>query len=197
MILNSQGAAELESWINGGEITPGSTDITLPGRHGLLGDLIIKAIQTETKSVTPGASNKVITPSAGKYLRQVTVAGDSDLKPENIAEGVNIFGILGTLAKGVSGIDYGKVTLTGAPTSVTVDHNLGVIPSFVALIPINLSIHSGYTLANINGMVLRSSSSYVYIAGATNTKTNTQVTFTSYSSSYEFYSGDYYWIAIQ
>ena len=52
---------------------------------------------TETKTVTPSASSQTITPSSGKHLSSVTVNGDTDLIAENIKEGVNIFGVEGTL----------------------------------------------------------------------------------------------------
>lgn len=197
MIFNSQGAAELETWINGGTIIPGDEEVIIPGRHGLLGDVIIKAVQTETAEVTPGISEQVITPSAGKFLSQVTVAGDPDLIPENIAEGVNIFGVLGTHVGGVTGIDFGEVTLSAETYEVTVNHNLGVIPNFVALIPKELALSSGTSSFNINGKVgYYYSSSRANITTATNTITETQITFKGYSSSYGFKAGDYYWIAI-
>ena len=47
-------------------------------------------------TITPGTSNKTI--AAGTYLTGMqTIAGDADLKAENIAEGVSIFGVTGTL----------------------------------------------------------------------------------------------------
>ena len=39
-------------------------------------------VPTETKTVTPKATQQVITPSAGKYLSRVTVNGDSDAVPD-------------------------------------------------------------------------------------------------------------------
>ena len=48
-------------------------------------------------SVTPGASQMSVVPSAGyDGLSKVTVAGDSDLKAANIKSGVDIFGVTGT-----------------------------------------------------------------------------------------------------
>ena len=43
MIFNSQGAAELKQFINGGSITPGE-EVTLPKGAELLGDLTIEAV---------------------------------------------------------------------------------------------------------------------------------------------------------
>lgn len=59
------------------------------------------AIKTQNKSVTPKASSQTIKPDAGYIgLGQVTVNGDADLKAANIAKGVNIFGVTGTLESG-------------------------------------------------------------------------------------------------
>lgn len=54
----------------------------------------------QSKSVTPGYSSKTVTPDSGyNALSYVTVAGDSDLVPSNIREGVSIFGVKGTYIK--------------------------------------------------------------------------------------------------
>lgn len=54
----------------------------------------------QSKSVTPGKSTKTIEPDDGfDALSSVVVAGDGDLLPENIRQGVNIFGVDGTYEK--------------------------------------------------------------------------------------------------
>lgn len=53
--------------------------------------LTVQAAQT----ITPGTSNKTI--SSGRYLTGTqTIKGDANLKAENIASGVSIFGVTGT-----------------------------------------------------------------------------------------------------
>ena len=48
------------------------------------------------KTVTPGTTNQTAVASGRYTTGAVTVAGDADLKSENIAEGINIFGVTGT-----------------------------------------------------------------------------------------------------
>ena len=48
------------------------------------------------KTVTPGTTNQTAVASGRYTTGAVTVKGDADLKSENIAEGINIFGVTGT-----------------------------------------------------------------------------------------------------
>ena len=72
--------------------------------------------------------DQVISPSAaGKVLSGVTVKKPETLIPENIAEGVNIAGIIGSLAAGK--IAYGTVKSSGS--AITVEHGLGCVPDAI------------------------------------------------------------------
>lgn len=107
------------------------------------------------------------------------------------------------VVEGVAGIDFGEVTLAQAAESVTVSHKLGVVPSWVALVPKELSssgMNNEFTYANFNGKVLRSGPSLGYAKSeVTNTLTETEVTFNCYVSNktnYSFSATNYYWFAI-
>lgn len=57
----------------------------------------------QARTITPTATQQIVTPDSGyDGLSQVTVSGDANLTPENIKEGVSVFGILGTLAEAAS-----------------------------------------------------------------------------------------------
>ena len=68
----------------------------------------------QTKTATPSLSQQTISPDSGKVLSGVTVEPitstlltslDPDFKAENIAEGVNMFGLVGTMA--AASVEYG------------------------------------------------------------------------------------------
>lgn len=52
------------------------------------------------KTVTPGTSNQTAVASGRYTTGDVVVSGDANLVPENIAEGVSIFGVDGTHSGG-------------------------------------------------------------------------------------------------
>ena len=124
------------------------------------GEVKVAAVPTETKTATPSASEQSITPSSGKFLSEVTVAGDANLKASNIKKGVGIFGVIGTLAATIK-------TGTFTPTSVDIYTNpitvsgLGGKPTAVFVFPnkdsntLNLSssYHQITLIANVGGKV--------------------------------------------
>lgn len=135
---------------------------------------------------------------------QVDPLSDTDLIPENIREGIDIWGVVGTLVEGVAGIDFGEVTLASEVTLVTVNHNLGVVPSWGAFFPKNLNVSTygvGKTFANINGFALRIHnmiSGNIVNDTANIDLTETTISFESVNSANPkgFEQTTYYWIAI-
>lgn len=68
----------------------------------------------------------------GMAVKSAIVQKPANLIPENIAEGVNIAGIIGALAAGGgSNVRLASGSFSGIRTPYTVEHNLGVIPDFV------------------------------------------------------------------
>ena len=105
---------------------------------------------------------------------------------------------------GVRGIDFGEVTLASTAESVTVSHNLGVIPSFVALIPKTLSNSTDYNsylgfndkvAVKTMKTVTMISSNVVFLSDCENTLTTNEITFNG-TRSEPWHPTDYYWIAI-
>ena len=101
---------------------------------------------------------------------------------------------------GVRGIDFGEVTLASTTTPVTVNHNLGVTPSTVAIFPKIFDVSSyevGKTFANINGIILKI---HNMVPGKVENNTanidltETNISFGSDSKGFE--QTTYYWIAI-
>lgn len=89
----------------------------------------------QTKTATPSLSQQTISPDSGKVLSGVTVEPitstlltslDSDFKAENIAEGVNMFGVAGTHAGGAA-VETCTVTITDADGSMSAVDYTGVI----------------------------------------------------------------------
>ena len=62
----------------------------------------------QDKTITPTATNQVITADTGYGgLNTVTINGDAELVPENIKEGVNIFGVTGNMSiRNINLLDY-------------------------------------------------------------------------------------------
>jgi hypothetical protein len=70
-------------------------------------------IETQDKSVTPTAAGQKVGSDVGYVgLHEVTVEGDADLKAENVAKGVSIFGVTGTY-EGVTKIAEGSFQASG------------------------------------------------------------------------------------
>lgn len=67
------------------------------------------------KTVTPGTSNQTAVASGRYTTGDVVVSGDANLVPENIAEGVSIFGVDGTHSG-----EQPKYTVTNVETNLSI-----------------------------------------------------------------------------
>ena len=174
-----------------------------------LQDKVVISPELEEKTATPSAEDQIIMPTAGKYLSKVTVDGDSNFIAENIKNGVEIWGVTGTMPEGVTGISYGQFTVTNR-SSVTVNHSLGVKPKAVMMYPISLTGSQTHLIFHINPYFtpgIQGKNYYGYIIrdgdyspdslenGAFAKSTATTITFHEYNSRYPI-SGTYGWIAI-
>ena len=88
-----------------------------------------KQLMTQAaKTVTPGTTNQTAVASGRYTTGAVTIKGDVNLKAENIAEGVSIFGVTGTHSGGGGG---GTFTVTNNTSrwiyGVTESEN-GIVP---------------------------------------------------------------------
>lgn len=94
------------------------------------------------KTVTPGTSNQTAVASGRYTTGDVVVSGDANLVPENIAEGVSIFGVTGTHSGG--GGDVATLTIDAsnayeyayADENGSLVHEEGSSSSFALTVPV-------------------------------------------------------------
>lgn len=95
--------------------------------------------QAKTVDLAMAQGNQVVTPDEGYLLSQVTVNKPETLIPENIAEGIDIGGVIGSLVAS-SGSSGGKLfcifssATNDGVTKRTISHTLGVVPDFVFIV---------------------------------------------------------------
>lgn len=92
-------------------------------------NLVLKAVD---QSEVPVLDSQTIEAAEDIAISKVTLNKPKTLIPENIAEGVDIGGIIGTLVGGSKvKITTGIVTTAQTSAAVTVNHGLGVVPDMV------------------------------------------------------------------
>lgn len=101
------------------------------------------------------------------------------------------------VVEGVSGIDYGFITLSSNQSSITVDHNLGVVPTHTAIFATG-TINTKCVKMVTEAFVAYGSGTYSDGSGHISKDSN-QITFkdmASYGVYYESAASPYLWIAI-
>lgn len=109
-----------------GNIKKGETVAGIPGEYE--GETV--ELEEVTVDLAMANGDQVIEPTEGKALGKVTLTKPETLVPENIAEGVDIGGVIGALVAGGAKIAYGTITQDYS-TNHTINHGLGVVPDFV------------------------------------------------------------------
>lgn len=128
------------------EITPSMEEQHFKSEKYGYNNVIVNAIESKELNVTPNVTEQV---KEGLY-NKVTVAGDSNLIPENIKEGTEIFGIIGELKQGVNIpafkiIDGGEILIEDLnPKTITISHNLGEKPDFIFIWAKDVKIFNSY-----------------------------------------------------
>ena len=102
----------------------GSNKQILQGNNTNLQSINQNITPKDAETIAPGTSNQVI--PNGTYLRcELTIAGDSDLVPENIKENVDIFGVVGTAITGGCSVVRGRMYVASRRTSVSFRYPFG------------------------------------------------------------------------
>lgn len=95
-------------------------------------------ITTEEKTVDLdfSAGDMTVEAESGKAFSEVSIPVPETLVPENIAEGIDVAGIIGTLAASGGGnvVCASGTIYRGTAGVATITHNLGVVPDLVVLI---------------------------------------------------------------
>ena len=103
--VNSNGLITAKATQSAGYVNAGSKNNT-------------KQLTTQAaKTITPSTSNQTAVASGRYTTGSITVKGDSNLKAENIAEGISIFGVTGTHSGGGGGGSQGGFSVTFPPTA--------------------------------------------------------------------------------
>ena len=127
------------------------------------------------KTVTPGTTNQTAVASGRYTTGDVVVAGDANLVPENIAEGVSIFGVTGVHSGGGGDGSGIATTLTVYPPSsgtgkiyyTGLNYEIVSVTLTGSIVPLPQSItsYTGTIIAStyaINGMTPIDGTQYAY-----------------------------------
>ena len=129
-----------------------------------------------TATITPGTINQTI--ASGTYLTGTqTIKGDANLKSENIASGVSIFGVSGSLTSG-SQVAKGTISLASPSNKFALTFNVGFSVSALMFSYVDDNFHNAIFGYYIDGVAkVQVPIAYTEFT-ATVTKTSTSITLT-------------------
>ena len=140
-------------------VTPTAEETIITPDEGIDGfnEVVIEAVNLQEKEITPTATENIIEPDEDFVgLSTVKILGDDNLIPENIKEGVSIFGIEGAL----SNYDLPLDSLTVIPSTNAqkiepdAEHSgfrIVLVAGDVDLVPEN--VRSGVEIFGVTGTV--------------------------------------------
>ena len=118
-------------------------DTTEGGTTEYVHEVLVPEVEAVTVEPDFSGGDMVVVPGEGKAFGAVTIPAPDTLIPENIAEGVNIAGIVGALAAGGGAvIKWGQLPKNSSTTK-TIEHGLGVVPDFFAFFATTTTLNSG------------------------------------------------------
>lgn len=128
-------------------------------------DSVPESVETTVELDFSGGAVEV-TPADGQAFSKVGIPVPANLIPENIAEGVNIAGIIGALAAGGGAAKIATGTFTSAAQN-TITHNLGVVPDFIIVFPnsTNYAISGTYITPIVFGFSKAMATKYAGLPG--------------------------------
>lgn len=117
--------------------------------YGITGTHVGKNVELSAITVTPTGEEFTESAADGAGFNEVTVEGDSNLQPQNIAEGVEIYGVTGTMAVTASSTFPTEYEYYRSIVEEMYIENMGEEPpSSLMVLESNGDITFGYFLSN-------------------------------------------------
>ena len=178
-------------------VTPTTSELTVTpsaGKH--LSQVVVGAVEDVTPEVTAQTPlvTQILEGLIGK-AQGATATADKILEGYSAYVGQELLN--GTAKQGRLGIDFGELTTTAVSSLITIEHNLGVVPSHALLFVIDEpgNFNNVYTTLAIDGFTYRYQNQGIGSNSYSITKTDTEVTFTAHTT-YGFGQRKFMWIAV-
>lgn len=143
---------------SGGDVTVKAPDGTLVKSAVIKKPTVESFVVGESEGAIPldfssGESIEVTPSVESAFISELTIQKPEALVPENIAEGVNIAGVVGAFAGGGANVVFNRGSFSGLTDNpITIDHGLGVTPDIIVISTNGFtSITTNYILYNFVG----------------------------------------------